>query len=649
MKALGTIYASFVLILIVTAMLIASYQVLNNALNKTNQAMHSNIKKIEAMAREPALDLSYINNSLYLVIQAVEPVRIEYVFIDYMNGTIIFDKIDRYIENTTYIKLPITQYTQPFKTGIIIDPGITIYYNPMKDPWITARNIIPNTTYIDQKLITALQKTDDLSTQASQPIYNPVLRNNTIIIKSVNTTISKTLLDLTSTPLRIELQISRLISPNFTLIYPTTRSKVLENNGVAKIASIVINGYPLNIYAVYTTFPSTYLFSMIGLLINSTYSTNIVFNGTIRVEQSMKPTVINLGGYLVKIFNQNLNIPLALAPISNTSIDLVGKQYVKQVGLNKETFLSINGSVTGNITSDGLIILSYGRYIDDVWGKPTQINITVELNITSIELINIEPKPIPIEINSKYITIREWHIGTSVANSDNYAKGIFNIFKIIGYQNKQPILILNYGSNTVYREITGTTSPLYVKSNYTIEIIPSIPKWILQWHSPLQINVITTRYSAFQLQYFKVLGDTIPSNTTAVYITLLPDALIIQEYPSKKTILVLLPHFQHQISINPGYEWEYLTITCYEGTNITINNPTNNTVSASIIPIYLQSPDNPLTLYYEPKILNPSYPSITMKPGENTANITLSAGYYLLIPIQQNTDDFLEPLILKVI
>ncbi len=648
MKALGTVYASFVLILIVTAMLVVSYQVLNNGLNKTSQVMYSNIRKMEAMARQPLLDLTYINNSLYLVVQPVEPIKLEYVFIDYMNGTIVFDKIDRYIENTTYIKLPITQYTQPFKTGIIIDPGITIYYNPTKDPWITGRNIVPNTTYIDQNLINALQETDDLSIQASQPLYNPVFKNDTVIIKGVNTSITETHIDLSATPLRIELKISKLVSPTFTLTYPTTRSTVLEDNGVAKIASLTINGYTLNIYAVYATFTSPYLFSVVGLFINSTSSTNIIFKGSIRVDQSMKPTVVRLGGYLAVINNQYLNTPLALAPLSNTSIELIGEQYVKQVGVNKETFLSINGSLTGNITSDGLIMLGYGRYVENVWGSPAQINITVDLNITSLELVNIEPRPVNLKVSSEYITVRQWRIGVSPIGTDTYAKGLYNLFKYLGYQYEHPQLIMNYGNYTIYRNITGTTSPIYVKTNNTIEIRPSIPKWILQWHSPLRINVITTQYSAFQYQYFKVVGSTEPSNTTVVYVTLLPDTIIIQEYPSKKSFLVVLPHFPLQISINTGYEWQYLASIYYTGTNATIINPTNNTIYAPIIPLYLQTPDNPLTLYFKPNVLETTYPTITLKPGENTVSPELSTRYYLIVPLQENYND-LEPLILRVV
>ncbi|GEM_PF-5668002 len=647
-KALGTVYASFILILIVTAMLVASYQVLNNGLNKTSQAMYSNIRKMEAIAKQPLLDLTYINNSLYLVVQPVEPIKLEYVFIDYMNGTIIFDKIDHYIENTTYIKLPITQYTQPFKIGIIIDPGITIYYNPIRDPWITGRNIVPNTTYIDQNLITALQESNDLSIQVSQPLYNPVFRNNTIIIKNASTKIIETYVDLLDAPLRIELKISKLVSPTFTMTYPKPRSTELKSNGVAKIASLNINGYTLNIYGVYATFTSPLLFSVVGLFINSTSSTNIIFRGSIRVEQSMKPTVVNLGWWLVAINNQYLNTPLALAPLSNTSINLIGKQYVKQVGVNKETFLSINGSLIGNITSDGLIMLGYGRYVKNVWGAPAQINLTVVLNITSLEFINIEPRPVNIKVYSKYITVRQWRIGISLSGTDRYAKGLFNLIKYLGYQYEQPQIIMNYGNHVIYRNITGTNSPIYVTTNNTIEIRPSIPKWVLQWCSPLRINVITTLFSVFHFQYFRVIGNTKPSNTTVVYVMLLPDIIIMQEYPSKRTFLIVFPHFPLQISINTGNAWQYLTSIYYAGTNATIINPTNNTIYAPIIPLYLQTPDNSLTLYYKPRVLETTYPTVTLKPGENIISLELSTQYYLVVPLQQNYIG-LEPLILRVI
>lgn len=157
MNALGTVYASYILILIVTAMLITSYQMINNKLSISDKTMYTDLRRIEALSRTPLLDITYINGSLYLVVQAVVPIEVRYLFIDYMNGTFKFIPLEQYVVNLTYIKLPITNYTHPFKVGIIVDPGITIYYNPMKDPWLINNNIVPNTTYIDQSLVNQVQ------------------------------------------------------------------------------------------------------------------------------------------------------------------------------------------------------------------------------------------------------------------------------------------------------------------------------------------------------------------------------------------------------------------------------------------------------------------------------------------------------------
>ena len=649
MKALGSVYASFVLILIITSILIASYQIINNEINLSNRAMHANIRKLEKISNKPVLDITYINNSLYLVVQVAEPIKIRYVFIDYMNGTISFIQLNRYVVNTTYIKLPVTDYTHPFKVGIIVDPGITICYNPMKDPWLINNNILPNTTYIDQNLINEIQRIVAPS-MISTAGFNPVFKNNTVIIDNVNSTMTETKIDLIASPLRIELQITRLITPNFTITYPVTKSQVLENNGIAKLATITVQGYPINIYAIYTTFSSTYLFSVVGILINSSVSTNILFNGTIKVQQSMAPTPVNLGGYLVKINNQYLNTPLALAPDANTSINLSGKQYVKQVGLNKITYLTINGSIIGNISSDGMIVLGYGRYIKNVWGAPAEINITVDLNITSIEFIGWNPKPAFIGIDSNYITIRRWRIGVSTLNSDNYAKALFNLFKLTGYYKEEPLLIINYGRNTVYRKIMASASPIYVKTDYTIAVKPSIPRWLLQWRSILKINVITIRYSPFQYQVFKVIGGTNLSSS-ALYITLFPDVLVLQQYPSRKTLLIIMPHYYNQISINAGYTWQYLATTIYNGTTIEIHNPYNKTIVLSIIPLYLKDQEEPLTMYYEPEMLSKTSDYyLIMKPGINNNTIILPPGYYLMVPLSSNNKIlYVDPLIVRII
>ncbi len=649
MKALGTVYASFVLILIVTAILIASYQMINNQINQSNKAMHDNIRKLDKISNKPVLDITYTNNSLYLVVQVIEPIKIRYVFIDYMNGTISFIQLNRYVVNTTYIKLPVTDYTHPFKAGIIVDPGITIYYNPMKDPWLINNNIIPNTTYIDQNLINEIQRIGT-PTMIGMAGFSPVLINNTVIINSVNSTITVTDMNLTTSPLRIKLQITRLITPNFTITYPVTRSQVLENNGIAKLATITVRGYPINVYAIYTTFSSVYLFSAVGILINSSVSTNMLFNGTIKVQQSMAPTPVNLGGYLVKINNQYLNTPLALAPDANTSINLRGKQYVKQVGLNKITYLTINGSIIGNISSDGMIVLGYGRYIKNVWGAPTEINITVDLNITSIEFISWDPKPALIGIDSDYITIQRWRIGVSTPNSDNYAKALFNLFKLTGYYKEDPLLIISYGKNTVFRKITPSTSPIYVKTNYTVAVKPSIPQWLLQWRSILKINVITTRSSPFQYQVFRVIGGTSLSSS-ALYITLFPDVLVLQQFPSRRTLLIIMPHYYNQIGINAGYTWQYLVATIYNGTTIEIHNPFNKTIVLSIIPLNLKEQGEPLTMYYEPEILSKTSDYyLTMRPGINNATIILPPGYYLIVPLSPNDNIlYVDPLIVRII
>jgi len=651
LNALGTVYASFILVLIVTAMLITSYQMINNKLSISDKAMRTDLRKLEALSRTPLLDITYINGSLYLVIQAIEPIEVRYLFIDYMNGTIKFIPLDQYVVNLTYIKLPITEYTHPFKVGLIIDPGVTIYYNPMKDPWLISNNIVPNTTYIDQGLVNEIQGITASATSMTIG-FNPVFTNNTVIVDSINSSITETKINLSSSPLNIEMKITRLVSPNFTVTYPIIRSRVLESNGVAKLATITVHGYPINIYAIYTTFPSTYLFSVVGILINSSISTNLIFNATIRVQQLMAPTPVALGGYLVRIDNQYLNTPLALSPIANTSINLNGKQYVRQAGLNKITYLTINGTTMGNITSDGIIILGYGRYIKNVWGSLAKITINVDLNITGIELIRWNINPVSISVNSNYVIIRRWRIGVSTLHSDNYAKALYNLLKLTGYYEEEPGLIIKYGRETIYRKISIKASPIYVKTNPTIALKPGISRWILQWQSILKISVITTSTSPFQYQVFRVLGNTGPSST-AIFITFLPDVLILQQYPypSKETLIVLMPHSYRQISIYAGYTWQYLATTVYTGTTIEINNPVHKAVLVSIIPLQLKDQEHPLTMYYEPEMLgrSPGYFSV-LKPGINNVTITLPQGYYLIIPLSLSSCiSYIDPMFIRTV
>jgi len=642
LKSMGSIYASFILVLIVTALLLTSYEVVDNSLAKTNNAIEWNIRKLEAITKKPSLDLAYINNTLYLVIQPTKPVNVDYLFIDYMNGTIKFYKMDKYISKIAFLKIPISSYLVPFKVGVIIDHDIALYYNPMSDPWLLGKGIFPNTTYIDQNLIEALEENSVVQV-SSISNYSPIFLSEITTITQYKPALTLTRINFQQKPLEIKLKITGITSPQYTLYSPVNAIQTGSTNTVKRIASLEIAGHTINIYGLIYR-KNNQSPAYIVLLINSSTSSDIVFKGTIKVAQSMSPLLVRLGDVFVSLNEKQLDTPLALSPYSNTSISLSIKQYVQNLPNGTDgDFIDIDGSAYGHIVSDGIIVLGYMYYVTD------SISINVDLNISMIEFINIEPAPITINIDSNYFAARLWGINVSIKGSDPYAEGLYYILEKLGLYTSKPLLIFDYGGQTITRIIT-TTSPVYVKTNSTIIVKPGVPKWLIPWHSWLTIQIIPVNYPFPYYVVYKGTGRITPTNSPG-YIASLLNTILLKEYPSGKTIIILIPNYVSTVAINSGEEWKILTSIIYRGTEVTINNPLEKTLILSVLPLNITNPQNPLTLYYTPRLLGtPTNDYFLLQPGKTIIKISLSPGYYLLIPLTPDSEpSMLDPIIIRVI
>ena len=146
MKALSTVYGAYVASLMIFLLMMSFWATLSTMSNEVSNNIDELTKKLEVLANKPLMKIKLMNNTLYLEIHAYKPFKIAYMIIEYLNGTIIFKKIDEIVHNTTILKVIDRYDGSPVKVGIILDNGIVLYYDPQTNDMV-------NSTYISKELI----------------------------------------------------------------------------------------------------------------------------------------------------------------------------------------------------------------------------------------------------------------------------------------------------------------------------------------------------------------------------------------------------------------------------------------------------------------------------------------------------------------
>ena len=181
MKALSTVYGAYVASLMIFLLMISFWTTLSTMSNEVSNNMDELTEKLEVFANRPLMEIRLENNTLFLEIHAYKPFKIAYIIVEYLNGTIIFKKIDEIVYNTTILKI-LSQYDgAPVKIGLVLENGIVLYYNPQTDPSITNDNISP---YIDEEMLQTTQ-----TSNSNEFIVNPTIGwafNKSLIISDGN-------------------------------------------------------------------------------------------------------------------------------------------------------------------------------------------------------------------------------------------------------------------------------------------------------------------------------------------------------------------------------------------------------------------------------------------------------------------------------
>ncbi len=172
MKALSTVYGSYILLLITTIALANILLITGSAVSKISKSLDVKAEKIHEETLPPLLTLEYNDGELYLEIITANPISIRYIMLHYLNGSITI--IDAPITVYNYTKIKIGRYKdEPFKIIVVTKNGATIPYTPYKDPKLSPYiEQVYNQTYVDTNVINLLST---LSTNNSNGkiIINP--------------------------------------------------------------------------------------------------------------------------------------------------------------------------------------------------------------------------------------------------------------------------------------------------------------------------------------------------------------------------------------------------------------------------------------------------------------------------------------------
>jgi len=181
MKALSTVYGAYVASLMIFLLMMSFWATLSTMSNEVSNNMDELTKKLEVFANRPLMEIKLVNNTLYLEIHAYKPFKIAYMIVEYLNGTIIFKKVDEIVYNTTMLKV-VDQYDgDPVKVGIVLDNGIVLYYDPRTDPSMINDN---TSLYIDKEILQTTQTSNN-----NEFIINPTVGwtfNKSLIISDGN-------------------------------------------------------------------------------------------------------------------------------------------------------------------------------------------------------------------------------------------------------------------------------------------------------------------------------------------------------------------------------------------------------------------------------------------------------------------------------
>ncbi|MCD6301804.1 MAG: hypothetical protein J7L82_07045, partial [Staphylothermus sp.] len=157
MKALSTVYGTYVASLMMLLLTFSLWTALSTIGNELSSNMSEYTEKLETLINKPIMRVKLVNNTLYLEIHTYKPIKIAYMIIEYLNGTTIFEKVNKIVYNTSTFKILSPYNGSPIKIGLILDNGAVIYYDPRTDPSIN----MFGTTYIDETAFQATQSSNN--------------------------------------------------------------------------------------------------------------------------------------------------------------------------------------------------------------------------------------------------------------------------------------------------------------------------------------------------------------------------------------------------------------------------------------------------------------------------------------------------------
>ncbi|RLG80677.1 MAG: hypothetical protein DRO40_10790, partial [Thermoprotei archaeon] len=162
MKALSSVLGAYMLLITITFVLFEFVLIANDLASKFREDISSEASRLSMLINNPVMSLKYSGDTIYLCINPIEPLRLKYLIIQYVNGTIVFREIDSVIENYTEIPVLENYDGTPVRIGFVTDNGVVSYYTPSRDPGLLSvtNYSVLNKTYIDNELVSILESND---------------------------------------------------------------------------------------------------------------------------------------------------------------------------------------------------------------------------------------------------------------------------------------------------------------------------------------------------------------------------------------------------------------------------------------------------------------------------------------------------------
>jgi len=135
-RAVSSAYATYIAALLIFMLFASLWVNLYRFDDKIQGAISSEYSRLDRLINCPTLSLAYMNGTLYLKVFTPRPIKIEYLIVEYENGSLVPVKLSKVVDSYELIPVIENYSGEHVKIGLILENGIIVYYNPLDDPAI---------------------------------------------------------------------------------------------------------------------------------------------------------------------------------------------------------------------------------------------------------------------------------------------------------------------------------------------------------------------------------------------------------------------------------------------------------------------------------------------------------------------------------